>query len=71
MKVKIETTVCGGFPVLVMANAYPAEPDVGYDRAYFEDIEILTRQGTPAKFIERRLNDFDLDNIELALREEL
>jgi hypothetical protein len=68
MKVEIETTVCGGFPVLVTANAYPAEPVVGYDRVYLEDIEIITRQGKPAEFMVAKMTPADWDQIEEELR---
>lgn len=51
--------VCGGFPVMVRGDVCPPEPDVGFPRHYTEDVEILTRAGKPAPFIEKKMSDAD------------
>jgi len=72
MDVTFSTTVCGGFPVEVVATVYPAEPDVGLSGSYVEDWELFTLAGCRADFIERKLSVEDIAHItELALEQEV
>ena len=63
-KVEFETTVCGGFPVLVTANVFRGDASVGMDHMIAEDIELRTLRGSPALFLERKLTRNDLDQLE-------
>lgn len=53
-----ETTVLGGFPVLVECTVFSAEPDVGYLSAYWDDYRLCSpRTGKPlGKWIDRRID---------------
>ena len=56
---EFETTVCNGFPVRVRCTVQRAEPDVGIDREFGEDFEIMTVRGDPAPWIEKKMTDDD------------
>ena len=45
MVVKFNSKVFGGLPVVVEAEVYPAEPDVGYPYEYANVIRVLFKNG--------------------------
>ncbi len=55
----LELTVLGGFPVLVEAYTAPAEPDVGIDYDYMDELVVLTTKGKPADFITSKMTPND------------
>jgi len=59
MEVEIETRVLGGLPVRVIANVYPAEPDVGIFSPQVEDMVIYTMRHAHAKWIEKQMDEDD------------
>lgn len=68
-EIEFETTVAGGFPVLVRCTMQRAEPDVGIMSDYGEDFEVLTRQGGSAKFIEGLITQDDWDRLNVEAGE--
>ncbi len=69
MKVEIQTTVLGGFPVLAQGNVLPPEPDVGVTNSYVEDVCITSTKGRPIPFIEAKMKDGDWADIETQILE--
>ena len=49
--INFNSSVCGGFPVVVRAGLCPPEPDVGFSGWYVDDMELYTEKGYPADFI--------------------
>jgi hypothetical protein len=64
-----ETTIRGGFPLIVTYNACPAERDVGIMSAYAEVDEILTPAGKSADFL--KITDNEMREIEEACDEDM
>lgn len=63
-----EVRVCGGFPIIAVACAEPADPSVGYFNSSFCDLTILTEGFSPAPFIESKMSARDWDNVKDAIR---
>lgn len=68
-EIEFETTVAGGFPVLVRCTMQRAEPDVGIMSDYGEDFEVMTRKGKPAPWIEKKMTQADWDDVAVAAGE--
>lgn len=66
-----QTTVCGGFPIVVHFYVHPAEPAVGYLNDYCELNYITTPRGHPCPWLERKFTDADNDAINVAMHENM
>lgn len=83
MFVKFETTVKGGFPVIVEADYFFATDDkmtgnpmdgmAAWDQGEpdrFENVGLLTLKGKPATFIESKMTDKDWQEMEIEIAEQ-
>jgi hypothetical protein len=66
-----ETTVLGGFPIIVHYQPCPAEPDVGIQRLYAEVDHITTMKGEPCVWIERKMTPEDWEAVDEAAHEHM
>ena len=71
MKVRTNVQVLNGLPLQVVAEVEPADPEVGYNYPYIEDMHFETMRGHRARWAEKKMSSQDYKNAERAVWMEL
>ncbi len=68
-QIEFESTVAGGFPVLVRCEMEGPDRSVGIMDSHAVDFEFRTLKGGDASFIEKKITRLDWDNLEIEAYE--